>query len=117
MVGVSFLFHPDALLEWHATGKSLAAPREIAATDWILLPHLQFIPALGRVLALLELPQGIRHLSNPGGLPALLDAFLDHRMPGLRPRARHERMDGLARRAARVVIPQISILELSRPLG
>jgi Zn-dependent protease len=68
-------FYFDVLLEGAATSARASSPGQITAPRRILLPFLQNFPALGRVLALLELQESFRHLSNTSSLSALLDSI------------------------------------------
>ncbi len=83
LVWSSVRLYRDELLEGTATSASIASPCKIAASRRILLPLLQDIAAFGRVLALPELPEIIRHVPIAGRMPALLDPIHNDRLSGL----------------------------------
>jgi hypothetical protein len=94
MVWSDFRLHPDELLEWMEPSAGFAAFVKIAAPSRILLPIVQVLAAFGRVLALLELQEGLRHVSIASDLPALCHAVPYERMFGLRTSVSNARVGG-----------------------
>jgi len=92
--------HFDELLEGTPARASVASSREIAASKRIFLPLLQNVAPLGRLLALLDLPEIVRYLPIAGRLPALLDTICNDRLFGLWKKISDERMGWIRPRPA-----------------
>ena len=68
----SLCFHADELLERAATGASVIACGEVAATEWVCLSELPDCAATGRFLGMLAMRAEVRHVSDRSSLPELL---------------------------------------------
>jgi len=68
-------FHADELLERTATGASVVARGEVAATEWVCLSELPDSAAAGGFLGMLAMRAEIRHVSNRSSVSELLSSI------------------------------------------